>query len=92
MPTLIIQQPDGQVGCRLEGRMLIGRRLTNDIIINDVAVSRIHAWFDGEKGKFYIADNSSRTGVRLNGKLAAGRQLLTDGAGLKSARRGSPFA
>lgn len=79
MPTLIIQQPDGQVGCRLEGRMLVGRRLTNDIIINDVAVSRIHAWFDDDKGNFYIADNSSRTGLKLNGKPATGRQLLADG-------------
>ncbi|MCC7350098.1 MAG: FHA domain-containing protein [Phycisphaerales bacterium] len=79
MPTLIIQQPDGQVGCRFDGRLLVGRRLTNDIIINDVAVSRIHAWFDGDKDRYYVADNSSRTGLKLNGKPATGRIQLADG-------------
>lgn len=79
MPTLIIQQVDGQVGCRVEGRLLIGRRLTNDIIINDVAVSRIHAWIDVVGDQYFLADNSSRTGVRLNGKPATGRRPLADG-------------
>ena len=59
--------------------MLIGRRPTNDIVINDVAVSRIHAWFDGENGQYYIADNCSRTGLKLNDRPATGRRLLTDG-------------
>ena len=43
----------------------MGRGVDTDIRINDISVSRVHAYFLLENGKFYIQDNSSKFGTLI---------------------------
>lgn len=80
MPTLIIEQPGKRTGGRIPGLVLIGRLPTNGIVLNDSAVSRLHAWIDRDPaGHYFVADIGSLTGTRVNGRPIERRQTLHDG-------------
>jgi pSer/pThr/pTyr-binding forkhead associated (FHA) protein len=59
-------------------RLKIGRTPDNDIIIDNLAVSRLHAILENEKGSYYIRDCDSLNGTVVNGKKV-GRARLNDG-------------
>lgn len=56
----------------------IGRTPDNDIVIDNLAVSRIHAVIEEDKGKFYIRDCDSLNGTLVN-QRRVGRALLREG-------------
>jgi pSer/pThr/pTyr-binding forkhead associated (FHA) protein len=56
----------------------IGRTPDNDVVIDNLAVSRIHAVIEEDKGKFYIRDCDSLNGTLVN-RRRVGRSLLHDG-------------
>jgi pSer/pThr/pTyr-binding forkhead associated (FHA) protein len=60
-----------------KSRISIGRRATNELVINHVAVSGLHAAIVAQQGKFFIEDLNSTNGTQLNGQLV-GRHLLAD--------------
>ncbi len=56
----------------------IGRTKDNDVIIDNLAVSRLHSIIEEDKGHYYIKDCSSLNGTVLNGKRI-GRAKLVEG-------------
>lgn len=57
----------------------IGRAHTNDVVINHVAVSRVHAIVTKEADGYYISDNKSLNGTIVNGKRITGKTRLNVG-------------
>lgn len=49
----------------MKGFVRIGRGNDNDLKLNDISVSRIHAFIkrDPKDGSFYIEDNNSKFGT-----------------------------
>ncbi len=63
-----------------DGRTItIGRASTNDIVIDHVSVSRIHAIVTKENDGYYIADNNSLNGTYVNGNRITGKTRLNAG-------------
>jgi ABC-type multidrug transport system ATPase subunit/pSer/pThr/pTyr-binding forkhead associated (FHA) protein len=60
------------------GRIRIGRDAANDIVLDDLAVSRRHAEVREVAGGFEVADLGSRNGTYLNGRQVS-RALLHPG-------------
>jgi pSer/pThr/pTyr-binding forkhead associated (FHA) protein len=56
----------------------IGRTKDNDVAIDNLAVSRLHALIEEDKGHYYIKDCDSLNGTVLNGKRV-GRAKLVEG-------------
>jgi len=56
----------------------IGRTPDNDIAIDNLAVSRLHAVLEEEKGNYYVRDCDSLNGTVVNGQKV-GRARLGDG-------------
>ena len=79
MPILIVNNLEEPRGLVLDGRVLIGRRPFNRIIIPDPAVSRIHAWIGSRGGKFMLHDAGSRSGTMVNERPLNGAHPLADG-------------
>lgn len=76
---LVVEQDGTRRAGLLTDRVLIGRRVSNQIVIPDRTVSRIHAWISHGMQGHYVADTGSRTGTRVNGDKLEGRQTLRDG-------------
>jgi hypothetical protein len=79
MAILLIEHNGDILGSALKGRVLIGRRTGNHVIVDDPAVSRIHAWIDTADQRFCVTDAGSRTGTFVNGKRLQGKADLQDG-------------
>lgn len=58
-----------------ERNIRIGRREDNDIMIQDSAVSGIHAEIESEGNSYYLTDFNSRNGTFVNKELVISRQL-----------------
>ncbi len=56
----------------------IGRTPDNDIAIDNLAVSRLHAVIEEDKGEFYVKDCDSLNGTIVNGN-PVGRAILSAG-------------
>ncbi len=56
----------------------IGRTVDNDIVIDNLAVSRLHAVLEKDKGEYYIRDCDSLNGTLVNNKRV-GRAKLEHG-------------
>lgn len=78
MAVLLVELHGIKRGSVLPRRVLIGRRSMNHLVIDDPAVSRMHAWIEGEGDRYYINDAGSRTGTRVNGQRIVSRHLLGD--------------
>ena len=74
-PTL---QIDNRVVAVHEGVTRIGRSITADVEIEDIAVSRRHALIVREGDVTVLLDDGSRNGTFLNG-VRVGRAVLADG-------------
>ncbi len=68
---------------RLLADTLIGRDTTNDIVIDDTAMSNTHARIRGDNGRFFIYDQNSTNGVFIF-DTAANRWEKRDGYELQN--------
>lgn len=68
MPSLVFEHSGSRRGGSINGRVLIGRKLTQGVVISDPTVSRLHAWIDNREGAFVLTDAGSRTGTFVNGE------------------------
>lgn len=51
-----------------QGRQTIGRRVDNDIVINDPSVSATHAWIINQNGHYVLMNTLSTNGTFVNDK------------------------
>lgn len=64
----------------LEGdQITVGRDSTNEIVINDVEISRRHARLNFQGGKYVLEDLGSTNGTFVNGQRLAGPRVLKAG-------------
>ncbi len=63
----LLINPDGrsQEPFRLKANTLIGRAHSNDLVLDDTALSGIHARIFEEDGRFYILDQNSTNGILI---------------------------
>jgi pSer/pThr/pTyr-binding forkhead associated (FHA) protein len=79
-PMLVLRFKDREVG-RWEmdrATLRIGRTPDNDIVIDNLAVSRLHAVVEEHKGEHYVRDCDSLNGTEVNGQRIQ-RCRLRDG-------------
>ena len=57
---------------------LIGRSADNNIVLNHVGVSRLHAFISIRGNSSYLSDNHSTNGVSVGGRPVRGEYLLKD--------------
>lgn len=79
MAILIVEHNGTVEGASLEGRVLIGRRTSNHVVVDDPDVSRIHAWIDTAGHQSRLIDAGSRTGIFVNGHRVANNITLKHG-------------
>jgi hypothetical protein len=79
MAILIVEHRGTLQGASLNGRVLIGRRESNHVVVDHPDVSRIHAWIDTADRNFCLTDAGSRTGTFVNGERVAGKVNLHHG-------------
>jgi len=79
-PVVSLQFKGREVDHRVfdQPRLNIGRTPDNDIVIDNLAVSRLHAVLEEEKGVYYVRDCDSLNGTVVNGQKV-GRARLEDG-------------
>lgn len=66
---------------RTSSRVRIGRALDNDIVVDDLLVSRHHAQLrTAHDGSFELVDLGSHNGTYVDGRKVTGRVRLRDGA------------
>lgn len=77
MATLVVQIKRREVGrYRVAGeRLTIGRAPDNDVVLDNLGVSRRHASLSFRNGSYWIADEGSQNGVFLNGQRVPGGRL-----------------
>jgi len=79
-PLIILRFKEREIG-RWEmdrPQLRIGRTPDNDIVIDNLAVSRLHAVIEEEKGCYFVRDCESLNGIAINGERAS-RHELQDG-------------
>jgi pSer/pThr/pTyr-binding forkhead associated (FHA) protein len=76
-PIITLTLKDREIGHWVMDRpsMNIGRTAENDIQIDNLAVSRLHAILEKDKGRYYIKDCDSLNGTLVNGKRIGRAQL-----------------
>jgi adenylate cyclase len=77
MATFLIHKPDDetQVIKLHKDHMTLGRRDDNDIVIDDVFVSRLHIEVEKKGNEYMIKDRKSRYGTFVNGDRVVEKQL-----------------
>lgn len=81
MATFTLKFKDSVVGehrLEHEGSLTIGRRETNDIVIENMAVSGLHAKIDFIDGGFLLTDLASKNGTFVNDKRISTHWLKKD--------------
>jgi len=76
-PVVVLRFKEREIG-RWEmdrPRLRIGRTPDNDIVIDNLAVSRLHALIEEEKGTYTVKDCDSLNGTEVNGVRITKRQL-----------------
>lgn len=80
MPILVLHLPNQSPrGLVVDGRVVIGRRPFDTILVPDPTVSRIHAWIGAKGGQFLIYDSGSRSGTFVNDQPVKEPTILGDG-------------
>jgi pSer/pThr/pTyr-binding forkhead associated (FHA) protein len=79
-PTVTLEFKGREIGHWVleKASLNIGRTADNDIQVDNLAVSRLHAVIEKDKGHYYIKDCDSLNGTVLNGKRV-GRARLVHG-------------
>jgi pSer/pThr/pTyr-binding forkhead associated (FHA) protein len=78
MPTLLLQLKNkilGEYPLKAGASLTIGRRDTNDVVIEDPAVSGHHAKIDALKDRFVLIDLQSKNGSFVNDQLVSSHWL-----------------
>lgn len=78
MPYLVLKSADRkEKSYRLPAsrRIRIGRAQSNDVTLDDAAVSSVHAEIEPEGKHFYLTDFNSRNGTFVNRELVISRRL-----------------
>ena len=60
--------PLGSIEHRRAARLLVGCQDECDVTIRDTSVSREHAWIERRDGAYYLTDNGSTVGTKVNGR------------------------
>jgi len=81
MPHLIVHTPSGesQVISITKPLFRIGKRQTNDLVLNLAAISRDHCEIAASNGQWVLRDLNSRNGTYVNGQRITSDFLLADG-------------
>ncbi len=76
-PVVVLRFKDREIGrWEVDGpRLRIGRTPDNDIVIDNLAVSRLHALIEEEKGGYFLRDCDSLNGTEVNGTRITRRKL-----------------
>jgi pSer/pThr/pTyr-binding forkhead associated (FHA) protein len=79
-PIVTLEFKDKEIGQWIVDKpvLKIGRTADNDIVVDNLAVSRNHAIIEEDKGTYHVKDCDSLNGTALNGKRV-GRAALKDG-------------
>jgi hypothetical protein len=77
-PTLLLRLKDREIGRWEMDRpaLKVGRTPDNDIVIDNLAVSRLHAMIEESKGDYFVRDCDSLNGTEVNGERVK-RRLRT---------------
>jgi hypothetical protein len=64
--------------------IMVGRTGTNDVVLGQLGVSKVHATFSHQGDEWFVQDGKSRNGTYLNGeRLKAGeKRAVGDGDGI----------
>ncbi|MBI2376314.1 MAG: FHA domain-containing protein [Deltaproteobacteria bacterium] len=77
--TLVLENREVRKFVLSRNATTIGRSQENDIVINNLALSRQHAQIDFQSGKYHVQDLKSQNGVYVNGKRIHDAASLGDG-------------
>lgn len=58
-----------------KNKISIGRDRGNDIVLDHVSVSTIHAYIEKDGNDYYVVDNDSTNGLSVNGEICKSRKL-----------------
>lgn len=67
-PASAVTNLDGDLRVPFDRTLSFGREATNDVIIDDDAISRRHAVFEWDGQRWRVRDLNSKNGTSLNGK------------------------
>jgi hypothetical protein len=59
----------------------VGRTSNHDVVLRDITVSKFHAWFKEEGGRWVVVDAGSRNGTRVDGRALSAREPAKVGPG-----------
>ena len=62
---------------RTQGKLRIGRKADNDIVLSDPTVGRYHAELSYENDEYWLTDLDSLNGTYVNGERLKGRKQIT---------------
>ncbi len=87
LPILIMQDGEqvGEEWLLKRDEISIGREDSNDIVLPDRRVSRVHAVIEREGDRYYVRDCGSKNGTFVNGNLLQGPVPLKDGDAIQVA-------
>ena len=75
----IVEVTSGREFALDQARLRIGRDPRNQVVIDDLYVSRNHAFITYEDGKFWVEDLGSKNGTKLNGSHILDREVINRG-------------
>lgn len=73
----------GKVFPLAKDEMLVGRDVSNEIVINDAEVSRRHCRFSAQEDHFIIEDLESKNGTYVNGQRISSPTMLSPGTTIR---------
>lgn len=76
--TLVLQGREVRKFALNPGATTIGRAQDNDIVINNLALSRRHAQVERRNGRYEVSDLQSQNGVYVNSERIRGSRVLSD--------------
>ncbi len=82
MPFIVVREkggPERRIALT-EDTFTIGKKATNDLILDRTAISREHCIILRHKGNYYVRDLDSRNGTYVNGRRIEGDVLLKNAA------------
>lgn len=81
MSVLTLYQNDDRVGEHILKRAVVslGRHADNDIVLDDLALSRFHARIERRGDRYVVVDLGSQNGVFLNGVRVSGEAVIRPG-------------
>ncbi|MDR0617783.1 MAG: FHA domain-containing protein [Endomicrobium sp.] len=82
MPLLLLKKKEeilSEYVLKRKEKIFIGKKKTNDIVINDSLVSDNHCTLILKNDKYYIKDQNTVSGTKINGKIIVEQELLSNG-------------